>query len=88
MKIALALLLMLSGTASAQSSPRTPSPKKPAAEKPKPVRNYDFLADKIDGDRIQPDGTTLFGLPDARRPSLIRLRGDFVREITRSAEQL
>jgi hypothetical protein len=94
MKLAatLALLLSLTATAAAgptrNSAPRKARPAAAAQPAPKPAKSYDFLADEIDGDRIQPDGTTVFGLPDAKRPSLIELRGDFVREIARSAEQL
>ena len=94
MKLAatLAVLLALTATATAQparkAATRKATPAAKAQPAPRPVKNYDFLGDEIDGDRIMPDGTTVFGLPDARRPSLIRLRGDFVKEITRSAEQL
>jgi hypothetical protein len=53
------------------------------------MRTFDFEGDAIDGSRIAPDGFTLFGLPRAQaHGSLIRLRGDFLPEITRSAEDL
>ena len=58
----------------------------PAAKK-KPVF-FDFTGDNIDGDRIRPDGTTIFGLRAARHGSLIRLRGDFLREIVKTGERL
>lgn len=54
----------------------------------KPVKDFDFTGDNIDGRRQLPDGTTLFGLPSARHGSLIQLRGDFLPEITRAAERL
>ncbi|HUS62979.1 MAG TPA: hypothetical protein VMZ28_00500 [Kofleriaceae bacterium] len=95
MKLAATLALLLALTATATAGPTrkaasrkatTAAKAQPAAQKP--AKNYDFLGDEIDGDRIMPDGTTVFGLPDAKRPSLIKLRGDFVKEIARSAEQL
>ena len=49
---------------------------------------FDFTGDSIDGDRIRPDGTTIFGLRAARHGSLIRLRGDFLREIVKTGERL
>jgi hypothetical protein len=92
--ILVALLLALSLSPAAADPGRTPPRRAPApAPAPAPVpqrpaRNYDFTGDRLDGSRVQPDGTTIFGLRDARQPSLIRLRGDFVREIARSAEQV
>ena len=94
MKLVATLALLLAMTATAAAGPgRKAAPRKankaqaaPAAQKP--VKSYDFLGDQIDGDKVMPDGTTVFGLPDSKRPSLIRLRGDFVKEITRSAETL
>ncbi len=53
-----------------------------------PVKTYDFTADAIDGERILPDGVTVFGLRGARFPSLIDVRGDFLHEVTRSADRL
>lgn len=57
------------------------------AGKKKPVF-FDFTGDSIDGDRIRPDGTTIFGLRDAHHGSLIELRGDFLREIVKTGERL
>lgn len=91
MKLAAALVLLVSFTATAAAQPaRKAAPRKAAQAQPapKPVKSYDFLGDEIDGDRILPDGTTVFGLPDAKRPSLIKLRGHFMKEIARSAEEL
>lgn len=90
----LALLLALTATAAAGPTRKSTTRKAtPAAAKAQPAaqkatKNYDFLGDEIDGDKIMPDGTTVFGLPDAKRPSLIKLRGDFVKEIARSAESI
>lgn len=52
------------------------------------TKNYNYLADEIDGSRNLPDHTTVFGRPDARHDSLIRLRTDFIAEILRSADVL
>lgn len=99
MKNALLALALLAGTATAAGAQpksrasrsqknRATAPAQPApAARKKPVL-YDFTGDEIDGDRIRPDGTTIFGLRSARHGSLIRLRGDFVREIVKSAERL
>ncbi|HEU5055599.1 MAG TPA: hypothetical protein VFU21_03715 [Kofleriaceae bacterium] len=90
---ALAVVLALALPAAAQpaaKAARKPKPKaaatQPAAKK-KPVF-FDFTGDNIDGDRIRPDGTTIFGLRAARHGSLIRLRGDFIREIVKTGERL
>lgn len=88
----LALLAALALPAAAQ--PKKPRPRpaaRPAAAEPAPrkkPRFFDFTGDSIDGDRIRPDGTTIFGLRAARHGSLIHLRGDFIREIVKSAERL
>ena len=68
-------------------NPTTSSTTQPTAKKKKPVF-FDFTGDNIDGDRIRPDGTTIFGLRTARHGSLIRLRGDFLREIVKTGERL
>ena len=96
--LALALLAATATTAGAQEKTRTrhgksnkqsapaSAPQQPSGKK-KPVF-FDFTGDNIDGDRIRPDGTTIFGLRSARHGSLIRLRGDFLREIVKSGERL
>ena len=94
--IALAAVAALALPAAAQpkSKPR-PAARKATAAAPaitpagtkKPVF-FDFTGDNIDGDRIRPDGTTIFGLRDARHGSLIKLRGDFLREIVKTGERL
>ena len=60
----------------------------PLTASAKPIRTYEFVPDQVDGDRIRPDGTTIFGLRQVRHGSLIRLRGDFLREIVQSAEHV
>lgn len=52
------------------------------------ARSYNFTGDTLDARRIAPDGTTIFGLRGPAQPSLIHLRGDFLREIARSAESI
>ena len=87
----LSLSLLGAGLARADDGPRKrPAAKRaPAAKKEaKPVKSYDFLGDDIDGQRIQPDGSTMFGLRNAPQGSLIRLRGHFIPEILKSAEKL
>ena len=96
--LAIALLAATATAASAQKKTRSSHGKsgkqaapaaaqQPAAGKKKPVF-FDFTGDNIDGDRIRPDGTTIFGLRTARHGSLIKLRGDFLREIVKSGERL
>ena len=88
----LSITLLMVGTASADGPPtkrsdaRRATTAKPAPAKP--VKSYDFTGDDIDGQRIRPDGTTLFGLRRVPHGSLIQLRGDFIPEIARSAEKL
>lgn len=94
--LAIAAALAAAATsAAAQPKPRTArrAPRATAAHREAPpparkVRTYDFEGDAIDGDRVRPDGTTIFGLRAARHGSLIHLRGDFVREIVKTAERL
>lgn len=50
------------------------------------VKSYNFLADEIDGDRILPDNTTIFGRDVVVHDSLLRLRTEFISEIIKSAE--
>jgi len=88
---ALAIVAAFAAAAAAQPKAR---PRRPAVQAkettspPKKVRYFDFTGDNIDGDRNLPDGTTIFGLKAARHGSLIKLRGDFVREIVKTAERL
>lgn len=64
------------------------SKKAKTTDKVKPAKNYDFLADDIDGQRVRPDDTTIFGIKNVKHTSLIRLREHFINEIVRSAEML
>lgn len=99
--IVLAIALLAGATTAAGAQPKSRAPRgpqrskaaaaqsattQPAARK-KPVF-FDFTGDEIDGDRIRPDGTTIFGLRAARHGSLIELRGDFLREIVKTGERL
>jgi hypothetical protein len=60
-----------------------------SSEAPAPVaKNYDFEGDAIDGARVRPDGTTIFGLEAAGHQRLIRLRHHFMGDIIESAEWL
>ncbi len=85
-----ALLVAFTATAAAQPKPRPARKAAPARQAPaaKKTKYFDFTGDNIDGDRVLPDGTTIFGLKAARHGSLIKLRGDFVREIVKTAERL
>jgi hypothetical protein len=62
--------------------------KKTAKASPKKAKTFNFEADDIDGDRINPDGTTIFGIKDNKRPSLISYRAHFLPEILKAAEDL
>jgi len=87
---ALALVTAFTTTVAAQPKPRPARRAAPARQDapPKKTKYFDFTGDNIDGTRVLPDGTTIFGLKQARHGSLIKLRGDFVREIVKSAERL
>jgi len=78
--------------AAADPAPRATAPKRtgvPHAPRRKvPIRTYSFTGDALDGSRVRPDGSTLFGLRGARHSSLIELRGDFLREMARTAERV
>jgi hypothetical protein len=96
MKLVIVAAIALTFAAPAAAQPRPKKPGTPAAragkaKKPSPpprTRNFYFDGDEIDGDRMAPDGTTIFGLQSARHSSLIKLRGDFLREIVRSADEV
>ena len=78
---ALALLLLVSGTAIAQ-------PKKGGDSGQSKVKVYDFSGDTIEGDLIKPDGSDLNARDFAKHSSLIRIRTNFIPEIIKSAEDL
>ncbi len=61
---------------------------KTAKTKVPKTKDYDFLADEIDGDRPLPNHDRILGLGDTDHPSLIRLRVHFMDEIIRSADML
>ena len=74
-----------SKTSKAKKSSLPSRPASDAAARQK-AKNYDFLADEIDGARILPDQTTIFGREVVVHRSLIRLRTEFISEILKSAE--
>ncbi len=57
------------------------------AEKPK-VKTFDFSGDDIDGELVKPDGEFVDPRKFASHTNLIRIRKDFIKEITKSAEDL
>ena len=57
------------------------------AEKPK-VKTFDFSGDDIDGELVKPDGEFVDPRKFASHTNLIRIRKDFINEITKSAEDL
>ena len=50
------------------------------------VRQYDFSGDTIDGELVKPEGEFVNTRQFATHTSLIRVRADFIKEITKSAE--
>lgn len=68
----------------AKASKKAP---KPETKLPK-AKDYDFLADEIDGDRPLPNHDRILGLGDANHGSLIRLRQHFINEIIMTADML
>lgn len=74
---ALALVLLVGATASAQP-----------ADKNAKVKVYDFSGDTIEGDLVKPEGSTVDARDFAKHSSLIRIRKDFIPEIIKSAEDL
>ncbi len=57
------------------------------ADKPK-VKTFDFSGDDIDGELVKPDGEFVDPRKFASHTNLIRIRKDFINEITKSAEDL
>ncbi len=56
-------------------------------DKPK-VKTFDFSGDDIDGELVKPDGEFVDPRSFASHTNLIRIRKDFIKEITKSAEDL
>jgi hypothetical protein len=52
------------------------------------AKDYDFMADNIDGDRPLPNHDRILGMGDAKHGSLIRLRQHFIGEIIQTADRL
>ncbi len=79
-------------SASKARAPKSKAGTQPSATRPTAstgkAKNYDFTGDDIDGSRVLPDNTTIFGRDVAEHQSLIRLRTEFIGEIIRSADML
>ena len=58
------------------------------AEEQPAAKSYDFSGDDIDGELVRPDGEFIDPRQFAEHTSLIRVRTDFIKEITKSAEDL
>lgn len=94
----LAALLGLAAPAHAQGKAKKPrkakvsvnkkAKAKAAATKLPKAKNYDFMADDIDGDRPLPNHDRILGMGDAKHGSLIRLRQHFISEIIQTADRL
>jgi len=63
----------------------TPINKKGVAKK---VKNYTFLSDEVQGDRLSPGGFSISAIAGARHGSLLHLRTEFIGKILMSAEML
>lgn len=61
---------------------------KPKTTRPPKTKDYDFMADEIDGDRPLPNLDNVTGIIGSKHASLIRLRQHFIPEIIRSADML
>jgi hypothetical protein len=88
--IATAAALVVSLASATSASAQTPDKKADkagAAAAPK-TKVYDFSGDKIEGDLIKPEGSSVDARDFAKHSSLIRIRKDFIPEIVKSAEDL
>ena len=76
-------LVTLTGIAGADDK------KPPAADKGNgKVKVYDFTADSIEGELVKPEGVGVTVGSFGKAASLIRIRKDFIPEITKSAEDI
>ena len=82
----LCLLIATVSLAEAEPKKKTRRTKAKKETVTKPAKNYDFLADDIDGSRVMPDNTTVFGITNLKHKSLIRVRSHFIAEIIKTAE--
>jgi hypothetical protein len=71
----------------AKKGKTTKNAPKTATKLPK-AKDYDFLADEIDGDRPLPNHDRILGLSPSNHGSLIRLRQHFINEIIMTADML
>jgi hypothetical protein len=49
---------------------------------------YDFDDDIVEGDLVRPDGEFVDSRKNAKHSSLIKIRGDFIPELVKSAEDI
>jgi hypothetical protein len=92
---AIAMSMLVGGTALAQQQP----PAKPAA-KPAPAAGgednvsykaktvYDFEDDTVEGDLQRPDGELVDSMRKVKHSSLIEIRKDFIPEMLKSLEDI
>jgi hypothetical protein len=80
----LAAVVITVVTRAASADDKKPEPK---AATPK-TKVYDFSGDKIEGDLIRPEGSSIDARTFGTHGSLIRIRKDFIPEIVKSAEDL
>jgi len=66
----------------------SPAPANANELRPKKEKTYDFDGDEIDGNRIGPDDFALFVRRSSTFDSLIRIRGNFITAIIKTAEDI
>jgi hypothetical protein len=76
-----------------KTKPKKAKPSKAKSSKAKSsklpeAKNYDFMADDVDGERPLPNHDRILGVTATEHSSLIRLREHFLDQIIRSAEML
>lgn len=75
-------------TSKAKVSAKAKAKSKADAKKLPKAKDYDFMADDIEGDRPLPNHDRILGMGDAKHGSLIRLRQHFISEIIQTADWL
>ena len=93
---AIAVLMLVGGSALAQQQPQQKPAAKPApaagggddnvAYKAKTV--YDFEDDTVEGDLQRPDGELVDSMRKVKHSSLIEIRKDFIPEMLKSLEDI
>lgn len=74
-------------SAKAKKASKTRAVKTVKKKLPK-TKDYDFMADDIEGGRVLPNLDNIMGLTGAKHASLIRLRQHFIPEMIRTADML